>query len=98
MLFVLCCEELVVIDLENESWPSVFPPSSFYPLHTAPITTMAAIINVSAHIKELLMKISEAQMTSSKLYGRRVLSTSLRATQNDKHINVSDECDILLTG
>lgn len=66
-LFVLCEEELVAIDLQDQLW-RMFPLPYLYPIHSSPITCITSVSGITTKAGVLLSKIADKQRTMSKIY------------------------------
>uniref|UniRef100_A0A915DF09 Lethal giant larvae homologue 2 domain-containing protein n=1 Tax=Ditylenchus dipsaci TaxID=166011 RepID=A0A915DF09_9BILA len=98
-LFVLCEQELVVIDLKDHSWP-MFALPHFNCIHSSPITTTAIFCNISKCAYTRLCELHQQQSRRSALSKRRwPLKCGNTFSQTSKSDEIAwKEATLLFTG
>ncbi|KAI1731938.1 LLGL2 domain-containing protein [Ditylenchus destructor] len=98
-LFVLCQEELVVIDLMVPSFP-MFRLPHFNPLHSSPVTFTTTSLNLSDTAISRLYQISQEQLKRSEYSSRSwpLKCGSRFAQQNNLDELPGKETSLLVTG
>ncbi|KAI1725443.1 LLGL2 domain-containing protein [Ditylenchus destructor] len=98
-LFVLCQEELVVIDLMVPSFP-MFRLPHFNPIHSSPVTFMTISLNLSDTAISRLYQINQEQLKRSEYSSRSwpLKCGSRFARQNNLDELPGKETSLLVTG
>uniref|UniRef100_A0A914YC50 Lethal giant larvae homologue 2 domain-containing protein n=1 Tax=Panagrolaimus superbus TaxID=310955 RepID=A0A914YC50_9BILA len=97
-LFVLCEQELVVIDLIDPEWKP-FPLPYLYPLHCSPISCSNLISNVRENVYLALCDAGIQQLTQNQMFSLRQWPLMCGYGERPKAADLENrECTILITG
>uniref|UniRef100_A0A914H1R5 Lethal giant larvae homologue 2 domain-containing protein n=1 Tax=Globodera rostochiensis TaxID=31243 RepID=A0A914H1R5_GLORO len=97
ILFILCEEEVVAIDLRDPIWRMLQLPF-LHPIHSSPVTCVATVTSLSECAQNLLSRLAIGQRNSSNIFSRNNWAIKSGQVGQRKRLNNANDLQLVVTG